>query len=399
LYEESLIQGNQTGAAHYALCTHLGIGSEEDAESACDHYGVDMLEADSAIIGNAFRCLRSLNRAKLPNTQTLETVYEPELSLAPCRTDGCFEVTTLVSSYLERGYGLNKEDEISHGGSGIVTLSTDRKTGKKIAVKHVSVAKGRKDFIREVESLIKLKHPCVIGIVGWSEGHNRTWGEIHMELAKNHGLDFHLNRARRGGPDVFGSPTSKCRLICNIVLGMRYIHSCGIIHRDLKPSNILLDEEWRPKISDFGLSRRETSDGPPTANAGTVCYAAPEQWAEFGPHTTKTDVFSFGLVLYEIITGRSVFGELSHWQVLKRMRARNLPTLPEEFGALMQKLIARCWSQDPRDRPSFAAIFDQFEESGFALLPGVNADEIRLSVNEVLSWEARLTNQESGDFL
>jgi serine/threonine protein kinase len=140
------------------------------------------------------------------------------------------------------------------------------------------------------------------------------------------------------------------------------------------------------------MSRVESSEGPPTGDTGTLWYAAPEQLEEGERHTTKTDVFSFGYLLYEIITGRAVFAPPdTPMSVLRRIRAGDFPTLPDGFGAFMQGLIRRCWSKNPRDRPSFAQILRQFEDCGFTILPGVNADAIREAVDEVVAWESRMT--------
>jgi serine/threonine protein kinase len=101
-------------------------------------------------------------------------------------------------------------------------------------------------------------------------------------------------------------------IICDIVMGMRYVHSRGLIHRDLKPANVLLNGHWRGLISDFGVSRLKWAEGPPTQNPGTVWYAAPELLMEDCPQATKTYLFSFGLVLYDILTWFPVFpGHLS----------------------------------------------------------------------------------------
>jgi serine/threonine protein kinase len=292
--------------------------------------------------------------------------------------------------------GFNAAEEIDRGGFGIVALHVDRETGQRIVVKHLFVGTNREQFNREVANLIKLDHPCVIRIVGWSDGHLPNWAQIHMELAPNRSLERAFKRAHPGYPPVFGSATEKAKLICGIVLGMRYVHSRGIIHRDLKPGNILLDENWRPKISDFGVSRPESAEGPATGDTGTIWYAAPEQFVEGAAHTRETDVFAFGYLLYEIITGKPVFAPPeSRMGVVRRIRAHDLPTLPPSFGVLMPGLISRCWSLNRRLRPSFEAIFGEFEDCGFAILPDVDSDQVRAFVNEILDLENRITGQKT----
>jgi serine/threonine protein kinase len=154
---------------------------------------------------------------------------------------------------------------------------------------------------------------------------------------------------------------------------MQYVHSHGIIHRDLKPSNILLDEQWRGKISDFGLSRVLSGEGLPSAGIGTPFYAAPEQLTS--KYDGKVDVFAFGLILYRL---------LGCVPTPSLIRMGQFPAIPKEFGGIMQWLIPSCWSFDPRARPAFDDIYKKFAECGFAILPGANPNQIQASVCEVL---------------
>jgi serine/threonine protein kinase len=209
-----------------------------------------------------------------------------------------------------------------------------------------------------------------------------------MELAPNETLQALLASVRAGKEPPMMDATGKAKIICDIVLGMRYVHGQGIIHRDLKPSNILLDANWHAKIADFGVSRPESAESRMTGDTGTIGYAAPEQLDENGRHTTKTDVFTFGLILYEIIGSYPVFGENeSMMRFVERLRERDLPSVPTRFGSFMQSLIVRCWSKDPGQRPSFAEMLKEFEAVDFDILPGVDASAVRESVHRVLEWE------------
>jgi serine/threonine protein kinase len=236
--------------------------------------------------------------------------------------------------------------------------------------------------MREVESLVKLRHPRIIRILRWALGGDSSGGEIHMEFAENGSLRSLLDsiRERKVSPMT---ATRKARIICDIVMGMRYVHRQGIIHCDLKPPNILLDENWRAKIGDFGVSRPVSAQGPMTGNAATLGYAAPEQIYEEVAHTTKTDVFAFGLVVYEIVSGDRVFGEFEpSCRILERLRDRRFPAIPASFGNVLQNLIVRCWAADQRARPSFEQILKIFQVEDFRILPGADAEELRKSVDD-----------------
>jgi serine/threonine protein kinase len=267
---------------------------------------------------------------------------------------------------------------IGRGAFGRVTRETDPNAPEnQIAVKRLECCPDWSVFVREIGTLVSLRHPCIVQLIGWSRGESNSL-EIQMKLAANGALSDHLRGGRRAFRGYLRDSTLQARLICDIVLGMRFVHSRGIIHRDLKPANILLDENWRGLICDFGLSRRRTATGLPTPYAGTFDYAAPEQWEPETCYDEKVDVFTFGLVAYEIIAdSRARYGTDS----LK------LRDPPREFGELMRNVIRGCWSLNPCERPSFEAILNEFETSGWAILPRANANMIAKSVMEVQRLE------------
>jgi serine/threonine protein kinase len=159
---------------------------------------------------------------------------------------------------------------------------------------------------------------------------------------------------------------------------MRYMHSLDMMHRDLKPQNIFLDEDWHAVIGDLGLGRSGEASRPPSAGARTGLYAAAEQLYATVMYTKKVDVFAFGLIVYEVITGHPAF---------YRNDCRKLPAVPREYGQLMESLIRRCWAMDPSLRPSFAEIFDEFAACDFALFPDVDSAAIAEYVSEVIAIE------------
>jgi serine/threonine protein kinase len=170
---------------------------------------------------------------------------------------------------------------------------------------------------------------------------------------------------------------------------MRHIHACRIIHCDLKPANILINENHFVWICDFGASRPEDghTDVP---ECGTPRYAAPEQYEPNGACTPKSDVFAFGLLLYEMLVGAPVFPPSEDMRaVIGKLRNWTPPSLRGKHGELMQRLLDRCCEKDPTDRPSFQDIFRTLKDSNFEILPDVDRDAIRVFADKIVASERK----------
>jgi serine/threonine-protein kinase len=170
---------------------------------------------------------------------------------------------------------------------------------------------------------------------------------------------------------------------------MRFIHSCGFIHQDLKPDNILLNADGRTLITDFGTTRLTSFEDTPPPETGTVHYAAPEQFKEdIEIPTPAIDVFSFGLILYEIIVGRAVFSpKLMPAEVIRMHNDDFRPEIPDHVCSPMRDLILRCWSANPTDRPSFDGILHFIESNHFEIFFGGDGNAVQWYVNGVRDWE------------
>lgn len=182
--------------------------------------------------------------------------------------------------------------------------------GTAIAVKRMEAAvmtsQGQKEFQSEVDVLTKLRHRHLVAILGYCiEGEEKA---LVYEYMPGGTLSHHLFEWSRHGMTPL-SWKSRLSIALDVARGLEYLHGLAqsrFIHRDLKPSNILLDDSLRAKISDFGLVRlvpEGDKQSVQTLVAGTFGYLAPE-YAFTGHITTKGDVFSFGVVLMELITGR-----------------------------------------------------------------------------------------------
>jgi hypothetical protein len=381
-YEKAMQQGNGFGSVEYGLCIHYGIVFCEDVESALNHYDLAMKRSPLYLSVNSFRGRRALNKERShvpkapPAAKQACPRANPRLPL---------EIRIFIDHLRVPPIGLSGT-LLGKGGSGTVRRVDDPTTRKRIAVKRIwrAIDKNSRQLEREVESLAKLQHPCIIRMLGWSPPTDSRDGEIRLEYAQNGSLAAILSQHRKA---QVWTPTQIGIAICDIVLGLRYMHSQGILHRDLKPANILLDANWRAKICDFGFSLSVNLEDTSTRDTGTIPYCAPEQLYEGFVHTPKTDVFTFGLVLYEIITCDRVFPESTVMGFTKRLRAHYRPSIPDQFGPLMQSLIPRCWSDCPRSRPSFQQVFSEFESADFQLLPGADGSEIREAAFQVIARE------------
>ena len=141
-----------------------------------------------------------------------------------------------------------------------------------------------------------------------------------------------------------------------ICAGLAAAHEHGIIHRDLKPANIMLDGRGRVRITDFGLAGSAAEIEGADARAGTPAYMSPEQFAG-GEVSPKSDLYSLGLVLYEIFTGKRAFDAPS-MEEMARLREKSAPTAPlqyvKEMDPLVERVILRCLAKDPAKRPATA---------------------------------------------
>ncbi|XP_024922183.1 serine/threonine-protein kinase STY8 isoform X2 [Ziziphus jujuba] len=149
---------------------------------------------------------------------------------------------------------------------------------------------------------------------------------------------------------------SLLRVAIDVSKGMNYLHQSNIIHRDLKAANLLMDENGVVKVSDFGVARVRAQSGVMTAETGTYRWMAPEV-IEHKPYDHKADVFSFGVVLWELLAGKLPYENLTPLQAAVGVVQKGLrPKIPRHAHPILVELLERCWLQDPSLRPEFSEI-------------------------------------------
>lgn len=145
----------------------------------------------------------------------------------------------------------------------------------------------------------------------------------------------------------------------NQARGMNYLHNCSpvIVHRDLKSPNLLVDKNWVVKVCDFGLSRMKNSTFLSSrSTAGTAEWMAPEVLRN-EPSDEKCDVYSYGVVLWELCTMQQPWGGMNAMQVVGAVgfQHRRLD-IPNDMDPVISDIITKCWQTDPKLRPTFAEI-------------------------------------------
>ncbi|CAN4126319.1 unnamed protein product [Withania somnifera] len=208
---------------------------------------------------------------------------------------------------------FSEENILGQGGFGTV-YKGELHDGTKIAVKRMEngiiTGKGLAEFKSEIAVLTKVRHRHLVGLLGYCLDGNEKL--LVYEFMPQGTLSRHLfNWAEEGLKPL--EWTKRLTIALDVARGVEYLHSLAhqsFIHRDLKPSNILLGDDMRAKVADFGLVRLapEGKGSIETRIAGTFGYLAPE-YAVTGRVTTKVDVFSFGVILMELITGRKALDE------------------------------------------------------------------------------------------
>ncbi|MFL6292831.1 MAG: protein kinase domain-containing protein [Thermoanaerobaculia bacterium] len=265
---------------------------------------------------------------------------------------------------------------LGRGGMGEVYQVEDLKLGQTVALKFLPERLARNGaalarFHREVRLARQVSHPNVCRVFDVGEARGRPF--LSMEFIEGEDLSFLL---RHGGPLARDRTVEIAYQLC---AGLAAIHDAGVLHRDLKPSNVMIDARGRARITDFGVAALAGEMGPGHARAGTLAYMAPEQMAN-GDVSAQSDLYSLGLVLYEIFTGRRAFEAHGSAGSGSRPRMAAPSALVVDLDPSTDRTILRCLERDPRDRPPSAM--------AVALaLPGGNPMAAALADGEVPSPE------------
>lgn len=219
-------------------------------------------------------------------------------------------------------------------------------------------------FIREVTMMSRVKHENLVKFIGACKDPLMV---IVTELLPGMSLRKYLGGIRPKQLDLHVA----IKFALDIARAMDCLHANGIIHRDLKPDNLLLTEDQESvKLADFGLAREETVTEMMTAETGTYRWMAPELYStvtlrqgEKKHYNNKVDVYSFGIVLWELLTSRMPFEGMSNLQAAYAAAFKQeRPIIPEDTPQDLAYIIQSCWVEDPNMRPSFNQIIRMLNE-------------------------------------
>ncbi|KAF8033622.1 hypothetical protein BT93_C0032 [Corymbia citriodora subsp. variegata] len=236
-------------------------------------------------------------------------------------------------------------------------------------------------FQQEVMMLATLKHPNIVRFIGGCRK-PMVWC-IVTEYAKGGSVrQFLMKRHNRAVPLKLA-----VRQALDVARGMEYVHGLGLIHRDLKSDNLLIFSDKSIKIADFGVARIEVQTEGMTPETGTYRWMAPEM-IQHRPYTQKVDVYSFGIVLWELITGMLPFQNMTAVQAAFAVVNKGVrPIIPGDCLPILSDIMTRCWDANPDVRPPFTEVVRMLENAETEIMTTVRKARFRCCMSQPMTMD------------
>jgi serine/threonine-protein kinase len=260
----------------------------------------------------------------------------------------------MVGRLLDGRYAV--ESFLAHGGMASVYLATDTRLERRVAVKvmHAHLAGDHETlarFQREARAAARLSHPDVVAVYDQGTDGDRPF--LVMEYVP--GATLRQVLRDRG----MLTPGETLTVMDHVLAALAAAHEAGLVHRDIKPENVLLTTDGRVKVADFGLARAVAGSTVTTTGSvlfGTAAYLSPEQF-EHGVADARSDVYSAGVLMFELLTGRAPFEADSAYAVLHRHANEDVPAPSTRTAGIppqVDALVTWATSRDPAQRPDDA---------------------------------------------
>jgi len=270
----------------------------------------------------------------------------------------------MIGTVLSGRYKL--EAKLGSGGMSTVYLARDTTLDRSVAVKVMHREMSEQEdqlqrFRQEARAVAKLSHPNVVAVIDAGEDGGHPY--IVFEYVEGETLKQRINRV--GALD----PQEALAYAIEIARGLTVAHNRNMVHRDIKPQNVLIDAEGRAKLTDFGISRQLEQDGMTATGRvlGTTDYVAPEQ-AMGHPVDQRSDIYSLGVVLYEMLVGQVPFHADSQVGVAMKHVNEELPDVQQrrpELSAAAAMVVERATAKDPAER--YQEVSELIDDLGTAL--------------------------------
>src|SRR6185503_2912554 len=248
-------------------------------------------------------------------------------------------------------------EKLGEGGMGEVYRALDTKLNRPVAIKFLSSeladADARRRFQREAQTASSLNHPHIVTVHDVGELDGRQY--LVTEFVDGGTLKDWAQATKRTWREII-------ELLTGVADGLAAAHAAGIVHRDIKPENILVANNGYAKLADFGLAKlweatdhaevtrtRSAGHTRPGMIVGTIAYMSPEQ-ASGQPADARSDIFSFGVVLYEVLSGSRPFVGASDLEVLQRVQHQEPDTLGEHIPPALRMVVEKALEKDPAER-------------------------------------------------
>ena len=294
--------------------------------------------------------------------------------------------------------------KIGEGAQGEVYLAKDKRLGRKVAIKslHVDLITNtvlKERFIGEAKLLGQLSHSSIVTLYDYIV--DTSGYHLIMEYLKGNQLDDYINKV--------SGPINEIRAIdifLQVLDGIHHIHKLNIVHRDIKPSNIIIDENDKIKLLDFGIAKDYSNDPNLTvvgqSVGGTPMYMSPEHISN-AKITVQSDIYSLGVTFWNMLTGKAPYEGLSLAKIYSKIENEELPPIEKIYPFASKKLndiIKKATAKDPKKRyDSCLSFMRAIEDLKKLLISKTNSKKTKLDINTEKNIDVRVKNVEDASFV